>query len=109
MDDTEHEDKNAMVRLRIQGREHWGIMDTAARSIWVDETWFKYIGGSIIDDEAGAGAADGSNLDVAEKGELSLSSWGCIFKEVVSVMRKLPATVLIGIRFWRQYALMMDL
>lgn len=37
-------------------------------------------------------------------GELTTS-----LKEVVRVMRKIPTIILIGIRFWRQYELTMDL
>lgn len=100
LDGTKYEDQNAMVRLIVKGRENWGIMDTAARYIWVYELWFKAIGGSIVDDEAGADADNGSYLEVTGKGELSFSLWGCPFKEEVRVMRKLSSNILIGIRFW---------
>lgn len=48
-----------MVRLTINGIVNWGMIDTAAKSICVDEAWFTSIGGSIMDDEGGAEAADG--------------------------------------------------
>lgn len=94
-----------VVRVEVEGIEEWGTMDTAARSIWVDEAWFRSVGGVTTQDEDGAEGADGRALDVAGKGELSFSLWGCKFTETVRVMRKLPATILIGLRFWRQYAL----
>lgn len=41
LDDKEYEYENEMVLLIVNGRDQWGIMDTAAKSIWMDKTWFK--------------------------------------------------------------------
>ncbi len=102
-------DVDIAVQIEVFNEVVWVPIDTAARSVWVDKTWFVNHGGVMDADGGTAAGADGSSLDVAGKGEIEFRLWGSTFTEPVRVMSTLPDTVLIGRDFWRKHALVMNL
>ena len=67
-EEVDEVDDDVMVRVEIQGISDWVPMDTAAKSIWVDEEWYRKRGGAVIEDQGGADSADGTPIDVSGKG-----------------------------------------
>lgn len=98
------------VKVVVKNTIVWAQIDTAARSIWVNKEWFIQQGGVIIhNDNQGANAVDGRDIEVEGTGYLNLGLWGCMMKETVRVMKTLPSLMLIGRNFWWRYALRLDM
>ena len=97
---------------KINGYEEEAIIDTAAKSIWVDKNWFMEKGGAMTAMPCGgAESADGSPLDVEGTGILqSVEIWGSKFENIpVKVMTALPSKIIFGIVFWAQADLTLKL
>lgn len=90
------------------------VMDTAAKSVWVDCKWYKEHGGEVrtpTSSSASARGADGNILKVVGHGILPpFEIWGAKFESVpVRVMETLPSNILFGVVFWKTYNLSLDL
>ncbi len=97
------------VQIGVFNEVYWVPIHTAARSIWVDMTWYVNHGRVVDKDYRSAIAADGSSLEIAGRGALEFRLWGTTFTEPVRVMATLPDTVLIGRDFWGRQAQVMNL
>jgi hypothetical protein len=89
-----------------------GVIDTGAKSFWVDKTWFLGVGGTMMKFcGPGATGADGRSLPVLGTGVLPcFELWGCEFEGLeVRVMDHLPSKILVGVKFWMEYGLQLDL
>jgi len=113
-DDTMEEMSDIVIEVRfdVNGTEvrKVAVVDTGAFSIWMDKTMFKSLNGTLIEDGCAAFGADGKKLDIAGKGYIDFSIWGCkMSQEPIRVMRKLASGLLFGRRFWMRYMFKMDL
>ena len=97
------------IRIVVNRKLLWVPVDTAARSIWVDLSWFLSLGANIVYDDYGAKAADGRSIEVVGRGTLFFKFWGCCFNEEVRIMRTLPSIMLIGRKFLLKYGVQLDL
>jgi transposase InsO family protein len=88
------------------------VMDTGAKSFWVDKKWFMENGGLLVNCESpGASGVDGRGVAIAGEGLMpSFELWGCKFDDVpVRVMEYLPSSILIGVDFWLKHGLHLDM
>jgi hypothetical protein len=88
------------------------VMDSGAKSFWVDKAWFLEIGGTMkMCSGCGATGADGRSLPVAGNGVLpQFELWGCVFDGVkLRVIDRLPSKLLVGVEFWLECGLQLDL
>jgi hypothetical protein len=104
--------ESVYVEIRFPHGVVEAVMDTGAKSFWVDKQWFLENGGRP-DDSNGPVAigADGKSLDVVGNGILPrFEMWGCKFDNIeVRVMDHLPSTILVGVTFWLKHDLKLDL
>eukprot|EP00171_Calliarthron_tuberculosum_P002219 IDg2219t1 len=69
-----------LVRMDFAGESWWIPVDTAAKSIWVDEHWFLSNGGNLLDGDTGARAADGHPIEL-----LATASYNSSYGAVISM------------------------
>jgi hypothetical protein len=108
-DDGDSEGPECMfVDLNFLHGVERAVMDTGAKSIWVDKTWFLGVGGTMKKFYGpGATGADGRSLPVSGNDVLPcFKVWECALDGLeVRVMDHLPSKILVGVQFWIKYSL----
>ena len=62
--------EDVVVRVEVGTDSVWVPLDTEARLIWVDRTWFQQHGGTLEEEMYSAFAADGHEMEVCRRGIL---------------------------------------
>ena len=101
--------EDVAVRVQVGKDTLWVPLDTGARSLWVDREWFEDHSGVWEAEYSCAVTADGKDMVVCGKGQLSFRLWGGLFTESVRVASRLPSRILLGSRFWTRHGLLLNL
>lgn len=93
------------VEIEVFRTSLWIPFDTAAKSIWVDQTWLKERGGIVNGNPGKAIAAYGRYINASGKSVLSFRMWSDDLIEDVRVMETLLDIIQIGQDFWLKHGL----
>jgi hypothetical protein len=103
------EEWRATVSTLLYGVATQASIETACWSVRVEESTFKAVGGRGFKEGGDAVGADVTRLSVAGEVTLRMTLWGGTVHLRVRTMRAMPANVLVGVSFMRNYGIIINL